>query len=1034
MSDLLIIKQRNKLMVAMIWFVFITDLAINLINNDMHMVKLETLAAVPLLALITYFVFRNIWPNLTMYLISVCFLTVLIILNIKDEGYINLFFLILPPVFSVTNQNWKNILFATGTSAFVFSYFFLINGESYYTYWKQSDLFYFLLFFLTYGILNASEARFSEGIRSKLIDELNRVKQLQNNLHDSEERYKAIVKQSSDGIFVFHPQCKSILETNERLCKMLGYQEHELLKLSLADFTVLDDTTLAYIIDNILKNHRYFAGETVYRCKNGKQITVEVTGTVITLKNENMILFNIHDITKQKENEQLLRQIYDNMTDMIVKMDHQYRIQFVSPASKRIIGYNPAELISHSIFDNIYQDDRNELLALSNQSIKKRFVFRYRHLSGQFIWLEAAGDELVDKEGRMIGAIIVCRDITERMEAEAIIQKQDQLLNGAAEAMNCLLTKEDHPAAIREVLAIIGKSTQADRVYIFENHNNADRKEFAMSQRYIWTKASNSMELGNPSLQTIPYIKAGFSRWFDELSCGKTIQGPVKTFPLSEQQFLKPYQVKSLLVVPIFILNEFWGFIGFDDCENESYWNKREEVILLTAAAGIGGAIRQYQDEKLLLESEEKYRLIADNMSDFVTVLDCEGKILYASPSHEKVLKIKPAELEGTYLHENMHPDDKESFLKAFHKMLEQKINLKLDVHWRFRETWLYFAMRGKPVVEEDKEIQRVVIVARNITQRIRMEEKIKQTSARLEALISNIPYGILAADKENNIILLNHQFEDLCGFQSCSETLSEIHPAVIHELGKNIFLEEELYTKRSKEILDKRMRVLDEEWELKDGRIINRDAIPIYVNHQFDGFLWQFKDITEQKKLEQKFREASLMDGLTKIPNRRFLDDTIAKEWKRCGRASKPLTIIMIDIDYFKNYNDMYGHQEGDECLIRVAQTIKETLQRPFDVVCRYGGEEFVVILPETNQEGGLKKAAKIRKAIESLEIPHTTSTVSSYVTCSFGVATAIPSPFINPEELIWRADKALYTSKTNGRNQVNNYDKEKGFTKSLQ
>jgi diguanylate cyclase (GGDEF)-like protein/PAS domain S-box-containing protein len=427
------------------------------------------------------------------------------------------------------------------------------------------------------------------------------------------------------------------------------------------------------------------------------------------------------------------------------------------------------------------------------------------------------------------------------------------------------------------------------------------------------------------------------------------------------------------------------------------------------------------KQEQILKESETKYRLIADNMYDFVTVLAPDGKILYASPSHENVMKMNPSELEGTYSHAYIHPDDLDSFLSKFHSMIETGTNLKADIRWKVGAEWIFLAMRGKPVVEKNGKIQKVVMVSRNITERIKMEQKIKQTSARLEALISHLPYGILALDKNNQVLLVNQKLREIFTNSSFSQEIIGIKPIEGSAQGKNIFLEGDLYEKRNREILEHCETVLDEEWKLKDGRIISRDAIPIFVNDQLDGFLWQFKDITKQKKLEKHLQEASLMDGLTKIHNRRYFDETLIREWRRCARTSQPLTLIMLDIDDFKKYNDTYGHLQGDASIILVAQTVQETLKRPADVACRYGGEEFAVILPETHQEGGMKIAEKIRSAIERLEIPHATSSVSTVLTCSLGVATIIPIPSIDFKELIGMADKALYVSKTKGKNCVN-------------
>jgi diguanylate cyclase (GGDEF)-like protein len=175
-----------------------------------------------------------------------------------------------------------------------------------------------------------------------------------------------------------------------------------------------------------------------------------------------------------------------------------------------------------------------------------------------------------------------------------------------------------------------------------------------------------------------------------------------------------------------------------------------------------------------------------------------------------------------------------------------------------------------------------------------------------------------------------------------------------------------------------------------------------------------------ELQQANQELLRLANVDGLTKVANRRCFDDYLRLEWKRHLREQQPLGLIMIDIDYFKRYNDYYGHQGGDDCLIRVAQAIAKSPQRATDLVARYGGEEFVVVLPNTHAENALIVAEKIRSAIAFLSIPHATSQVSQYVTLSLGVASLIPTPKSSPEDLMAQADQALYTAKNEGRDRA--------------
>jgi len=169
--------------------------------------------------------------------------------------------------------------------------------------------------------------------------------------------------------------------------------------------------------------------------------------------------------------------------------------------------------------------------------------------------------------------------------------------------------------------------------------------------------------------------------------------------------------------------------------------------------------------------------------------------------------------------------------------------------------------------------------------------------------------------------------------------------------------------------------------------------------------------------QLTERLKKQSYVDGLTQIANRKYFDETLHKEWLRCRRMKTSLSLIMVDIDHFKLYNDTYGHQAGDSCLQRVAQALETAISRPADLLARYGGEEFVVVLPETSSEGGKVVAELLQATVENLHIPHSASTTAGYVTISLGVATTT-SRVIPKKELIEYADKALYASKNSGRN----------------
>lgn len=188
-----------------------------------------------------------------------------------------------------------------------------------------------------------------------------------------------------------------------------------------------------------------------------------------------------------------------------------------------------------------------------------------------------------------------------------------------------------------------------------------------------------------------------------------------------------------------------------------------------------------------------------------------------------------------------------------------------------------------------------------------------------------------------------------------------------------------------------------------------------------FNKMTTQLKDAFEKlEEANQKLHQLSRTDGLTSIANRRCFDELFETEWRRASRLSKPISVILIDIDFFKKYNDTYGHQMGDECLKRVADALKSAIKRPCDVLARYGGEEFIAVLPDTNGNDAVNVAESMRSNVAALGIAHKNSQVSDTVTASFGISSTVPEGNGLPGLLIAQADSALYQAKLEGRNRV--------------
>lgn len=320
-----------------------------------------------------------------------------------------------------------------------------------------------------------------------------------------------------------------------------------------------------------------------------------------------------------------------------------------------------------------------------------------------------------------------------------------------------------------------------------------------------------------------------------------------------------------------------------------------------------------------------------------------------------------------------------------------------------------------------------------DVTRQTALKDKLKESEAELMA--NNERFQLLAEYSSDMLSMHDVNGKYLYASPACKEIL-QYNPEEL--VGNDAYLyihpnDRDIITMDNAYVMLNGYNISTYRVRRKNGDYVWIESATKLLNEVHTGeqkLIVVSRNITERKLTEQKLQKAneilhrlSTIDGLTCVSNRRAFDERLEEEWNRALRNSKPLSLIMFDIDYFKAYNDTYGHQGGDGCLKQIANTIEETIGRSTDFICRYGGEEFCAILPETNKEGAKVVGEKIRNAIESLKIPHTGSKILPWVTISVGTATMIPSKYTSLQYLISNADKAVYQAKHLGRNCVCSY-----------
>ncbi len=428
---------------------------------------------------------------------------------------------------------------------------------------------------------------------------------------------------------------------------------------------------------------------------------------------------------------------------------------------------------------------------------------------------------------------------------------------------------------------------------------------------------------------------------------------------------------------------------------------------------------RALQEAKKQVEQSAHYlRDITSALGEGLIVVDKDARIEFVNVAACNILGYSEAEMLGKNSHELFH----HSYHTRTPYPIEQCKNLDVirtekpyrsddDYFWRKDDTCFPVSVITTPIRLKE-ETKGVVIAFHDITQSIKERNRLRE----MQAAIEQSPISVLIIDKQRSIIYANPQMIHLTGY-----TKEEL-------LGQKTDIFYGNLTPRSilinlwKTISSGSPWTGDLFYRRKNGSTfwLSWSIAPVFNNYgEIQHFVGVGEDITEKKKLQSLLQEMSYLDGLTGVANRRRFDDFLKQEWRRALRYAKPITIIMMDIDFFKRYNDSLGHLAGDDALKQVAQTLKAKVARSTDLLARYGGEEFTCILPDTHASDAIKFAESLRQAICDLELPHPDSSISRFITISVGVVSCVPKED-NPTKLLGLADNALYRAKTLGRNRV--------------
>jgi diguanylate cyclase (GGDEF)-like protein/PAS domain S-box-containing protein len=420
----------------------------------------------------------------------------------------------------------------------------------------------------------------------------------------------------------------------------------------------------------------------------------------------------------------------------------------------------------------------------------------------------------------------------------------------------------------------------------------------------------------------------------------------------------------------------------------------------------------------------KEYRLQFKNISDVVFMIGTDFGILSISPSVEKLLGYKAEDFIGRHAYDLRHIFTSESFERAIaniSKMLKGK-RIPATIYEVVAKdgTLKHIEIHGSPLIRYGK-VAGTISVARDITERKRIEEKLLREEQRFRALIEHASDIIVILNLDGTIAYINPAVEQVLGFKA-EKRIGASGFELVHPDDKKILAES-----FNALVRDKNFPVIKGEIHLrhKDGSWRTLEAVGsnLVNNNVVEAIIVNYRDITNRKQAEEalkesekKYRELSIIDDLTQLYNSRHFFAQLEIEIERSNRYKQPLTLLLLDLDKFKKFNDKYGHIEGDRVLSRLGQVISRCLRHP-DSAYRYGGEEFTVMLPMATCDDGIITAKRIQKELKKENFSPVLGQ-EVYMTVSIGLAQHKPQEEM--KAFIQRVDKLMYQAKKNGRDRI--------------
>jgi diguanylate cyclase (GGDEF)-like protein/PAS domain S-box-containing protein len=808
-------------------------------------------------------------------------------------------------------------------------------------------------------------------------------RQAEGGLRKSKKGRRDLFEKADEAIFVVADE--RVVLRNPAACALLGLPPDEPLGESMADFIHPDDREM--VLEHWRRRLRgeELPGTYLFRIvrRDGAIRWVDLYAVLIRWDGKTATLCFLTDTTERKAAEQAadegaekFRLLFENSPDPIFLLDGETYVDCNAAALRqmgcagkdRLIGLSPWDIAPERQPDGrLSRDAARELNAATLRQGCNHFEWLRCTFTGKEFWVEMS-QTVVPIGGREI-LYTVSRDITERKEAEARLRESEERYRNIFE----------------NAFEGIFQSTPAGR-YISVNPAHA--------RMHGYRSPDEMMRSVTPQqLYVEPDGRARFTEQIER-------DGEVRNFKSKRRR--KDGSV-------------FWISM------NAHVVRGRQGEILYYE--GVTQDITELKKtEEALRESEGKFRNLVEKALVGVYLIH-NGLFKYANGRLAEIFGYPLEELVNLKGPKDVvHPDD----LALVEENIRKRISGEVDsVNFSFRIVTKSGQVKcveayGSRTVYQGKPA--IIGTLLDITDRTIREEELLWKTTFLQAMVRSSDDGILIVDSRRPKVLESRRMIEMWKIPQNIVTHGDEEEKIHYVMAA---------IKNPKGFYDMIVRVhrhpeetVRGEFELKDGTVIDASSHPVLgKDGEQYGRIWKFRDITEMRRYWDMLETLSNTDGLTGLSNRRRFDELLEREWRSALRQGSYLSLILMDIDYFKEFNDRCGHMAGDDCLRRVAGVISSVVRRAGDLAARYGGEEFACILTDTDPDGAVAIANKIMKRIGRLAIQHPCSPGGDRLTMSYGVATLVPERQQRSSDLVRLADRLLYSAKEEGRDRLKNW-----------